>query len=284
MKIEAFFDPATYTISYVVYDEAGKVGVVIDPVMDFDPKSGRVSDRSARKLAAFIDAQGLTIPYVLETHCHADHLTSAPWLKARYGSKTVIGAGIPTVQKTFKTVFDLESDFPTDGSQWDVLIEDGGKLHVGALTIEAIPSGGHTPASVSYLIGDAVFVGDSLFQPDQGTARCDFPGGSAAELYDSVQRLYALPDSTRVFTLHDYQPGGRQLRFVSTIGEQKAKNVHLDARTTKEEFVALRRRLEDGKEMPNLLLQSVQVNLRAGELPPPAANGIAYLKIPLNVL
>jgi glyoxylase-like metal-dependent hydrolase (beta-lactamase superfamily II) len=284
MRIQHFFDPRTSTLTYVVHDEDAKVGVVIDPVLDYEPRGGRIFHESVEAVAAYVDAQRIELPFALDTHCHADHLSALPWFAERYGSRTVIGAGIVTVQRTFGEIFGFgpADGFAPDGSQWDILLEDGAKLGFGGLELEAIPTGGHTPASLSYRIGDAVFVGDSLFMPDQGTARCDFPGGSAEELYESVQRLYALPPETRVFTLHDYQPGGRALRFFCTIAEARAGNIHLRDGVTRAEFVALRRRLEEGKELPTLLLPAVQVNIRGGRLPPPEANGRRYLKIPLG--
>ncbi|MCA8944137.1 MAG: MBL fold metallo-hydrolase [Planctomycetes bacterium] len=282
MKIQHFFDPNTWTLSYVVWDEGSKIAVVIDPVADYDPKAVRVTHDSAEKIAKFIDEHDLKLTHVLDTHVHADHLTGMPFFKQRYGAKTVIGSKVGTVLETFRSVFGLPDDFPVDGSQFDILLDAGESLDVGPFQIEAIPTPGHTPASMTYKIEDALFVGDLLFQPDSGAARCDFPGGSAAEEYDSIRRLFELPEETRVFTCHDYQPGGRELAFESTIGEQRKHNVHVNDRVTREEFVALRKKLEDGKELPTLLFQSLQVNIRAGELPEPEANGMAYLKLPLN--
>lgn len=282
MKIQHFHDERTGTLSYVVSDDAEATAVVIDPVMDHDLRSGRVFHESAETIAGYLDEHGLAVPFVLDTHAHADHLSALQFFRERYGSRTVIGAGIPAVQRTFKAFFDLGEEVPGDGSQFDVLLEDHEVLDVGPFSIEAIPTGGHTPASLSYRIGDAVFVGDTLFQPDAGTARCDFPGGSAEELYDSIQRLFDLPEETRVFTLHDYQPGGRELAFESTIGEQRRSNIHLRDGVSKEEFVALRARLEQGKEVPRLILPSVQVNIDAGRLPAPAKNGRRYLRVPIN--
>lgn len=282
MIVQHFYDPRTGTLSYVVADTDARTAVVIDPVLDYDPRSGRVFQDSAEEIARYVDEHDYAIPYVLDTHVHADHLTGLQFFRERYGAKTVIGSGVSRVQRAFAPLFDLDAGFATDGSQFDVLLDDGAKLDVGAFEIEVIETGGHTPASVSYLVGDAVFVGDTLFQPDSGTARCDFPGGSAAELYDSIQRIYALPPETRVFTLHDYQPGGRELAFESTVAEQRGSNVHLRDGVGKQEFVALRAELERGKEAPTLILPSLQVNIRAGHLPEPAANGTRYLKIPLN--
>jgi glyoxylase-like metal-dependent hydrolase (beta-lactamase superfamily II) len=285
MKIQAFFDSRTSTLSYVAFDEVERVGVVIDPVLDFDAASGRTSTESSDEVARFLEQEGVAVSYVLDTHAHADHLSAMPYFKQRFGAKTVTGAEIVEVQKVFRDLFDLGDDFPTDGRQFDVLLRDGDKLDVGPFEVEAIHTPGHTPACLSYRIEDAVFVGDLLFQPDYGTARCDFPGGSAEDLYRSVQRLYnSLPDDTRVFTCHDYQPDGRELAFESTLWEQRKSNVQLNAFTRRDDFVAFRKERDATLAMPDLILPSVQVNVRAGELPPPEANGIAYLKIPLNVL
>lgn len=283
MQVQHFYDPQTSTLSYVVFDERSKDAVVIDPVLDYDPKSGTTSHESADAVAAFLDKHELNLHYTLDTHPHADHLTALPYFKQRFGAATVIGAGIRAVQETWRSQFNLGSDFAVDGSQFDVLLEDGESLEAGTLSIEGLLTEGHTPASLTYKIGDALFVGDLLFMPDAGTARCDFPGGSAAVMYEAVQKLYAFPDETRVFTLHDYQPGGRELRYESTVGEHKRENVHLTATTTKEAFVALRAKLEEGKQMPTLLFPSVQVNIDGGRLPKPEANGVSYLKIPLNL-
>lgn len=280
-SIQHFYDPVTATLSYVVFDEATRIAVLIDPVTDFDSNAVRVSHESAEGVAAFLDQNDLKLTHVLDTHVHADHFSAMPYFKQRYGAKTVISEKVRVVQATFAPIFGLE-DLALDGSQFDILLEDGEALDVGPFTIEAIPTHGHTPASLTFRIDDALFCGDSLFQPDYGTARCDFPGGSAADEYDSIMRLYELPESTRVFTGHDYKPGGRELRFESTIGEQRATNKHLKDGVTKDEFVSLRNELEAGKPLPKLLFQALQVNLRAGELPPPEANGVSYLKMPIN--
>jgi len=282
MKIQHFFDEQTWTLSYVVHD--GSTGVVIDPVRDYDPKNGRTSWRSSEAVAAYIDRTGLAIPYVIDTHAHADHMTALPFFKERYCAQTVTGARIGEIQATFRDFYNLAPDFPVDGSQFDVLIDEGKRLGFGTLEVEALHTPGHTPAHMSWKIGDAVFVGDTLFMPDYGSARCDFPGGSAAELYDSIQRLYAMPDETRLFMCHDYLPGGRPLAYETTVADQKRKNVQIDARTTRDEYVAFRAEKDAGLAAPNLILPSVQVNIRAGELPEPESNGTAYLKIPLNVL
>ena len=282
MKIQHFFDDQTSTLTYVVYDEETKTGVVIDTVTDFDPSSGRTGNGSSDKVAGFIDKLGLTIPYVLDTHAHADHFTGLPYFKERYACKTVIGKHITEVQAVFRDVFNLGQDFPVDGSQFDVLLQDGETLDAGPFAIRAIHTPGHTPACLTYQIGDALFVGDAIFMPDFGTARCDFPGGSGEVLYDSIQKLYALPDETRIVTCHDYMPGGRELRYQSTVGEQKKSNVQLKGDTTREDYVAFRKQKDAGLSLPKLILPSLQVNIRAGHLPEPEENGMSYLKIPLN--
>jgi glyoxylase-like metal-dependent hydrolase (beta-lactamase superfamily II) len=284
MQIQHFFDQATYTLTYVVYDETTRIGVVIDSLTDFDPASGRVDNRSSETVAAFLKEHKLTVPYVLDTHAHADHLTGLEYFRQQLGCKTVIGERITVVQQTFSEIFNLGRDFPVDASQFDILMNEGDTLDVGPFSIHAIHTPGHTPACMSYQIGDALFVGDALFMPDYGTGRCDFPGGSASDLYDSISKLYALPDTTRVFTCHDYQPGGRELRFVSTIGEEKASNIQLGGTTSREEYIEFRTTRDAKLSMPRLLLPSLQVNIRAGVLPEPEDNGVSYLKLPLNRL
>ena len=282
MHIEPFFDPLTSTLTYVVHD--GRSGVVIDPVRDYDAASGRTSWASAEAVAAYIDGERLAIPYAIDTHAHADHLSGLPFFCERYGAQSVTGARVGEVQRTFRAFYGLPDAFPVDGSQFDRLVDEGDRLRIGSLEVEALHTPGHTPAHMSWRIGDAVFLGDTLFLPDYGTARCDFPGGSTAILYDSIQRLYALPDDTRLFVCHDYQPGGRALAYQTTVAEQKQSNIQLRAGTTKAEFVALREARDAGLGAPVLLLPSIQVNIRAGRLPEPEANGIAYLKIPLDAL
>jgi glyoxylase-like metal-dependent hydrolase (beta-lactamase superfamily II) len=282
MKIQHFFDEHTWTLSYVVHDE--RAGIVIDPVRDYDPASARTAWTSAERIAAYVDGLRLQIPYVIDTHAHADHLSGLPFFKERYGARSVTGAQIGTVQRAFRDFYDLGPDFPVDGRQFDLLLDEGKRLGFGSLEVEALHTPGHTPAHMSWRVGDAVFVGDTLFMPDYGTARCDFPGGSAAILYDSIQRLYAMPDATRLFVCHDYLPGGRPLAFESTVAEQKRRNIQLDARTAKADYVAFREARDATLAAPALILPSIQVNLRAGELPEPGRNGIAYLKIPLNTL
>jgi glyoxylase-like metal-dependent hydrolase (beta-lactamase superfamily II) len=282
MKIQHFFEAQTSTLSYVVH--AGKDAVVIDPVRDYDPKNGRTSWTSAEQIAAYIDREGLRVHYVIDTHAHADHLTGMPFFKERYGARTVTGARMGEIQRIFRDIYNLGADFPVDARQFDVLLDEGDRLDFGELTVEALHTPGHTPAHMSWKIRDAVFVGDTLFMPDYGSARCDFPNGSAEQLYDSIQRLYALPDATRLFLCHDYRPGGRPLAFQTTVGEQKRSNIQINARTTKAEYVAFRAERDASLAAPVLILPSLQVNIRAGELPPPESNGVSYLKIPLNLL
>jgi len=283
MKIQEFYDPSTFTLTYVVFDEATHDAVVIDPVLDYEPGASQTSTVSVDAVSRFVEREALTLRYVLETHAHADHLSGSQLLKQRHGAAVAIGARITEVQQTFLGVFDLGADFRADGSQFDRLLADGETLAAGSLAVKVIATPGHTPACVSLLIGDAVFTGDALFIEDFGTGRCDFPRGSAEELYDSVQRLYALPDATRVFVGHDYQPGDRALRFETTIGASKRANVQLRAETSRADFVAMRRARDATLAAPRLLLPSVQVNVNAGALPRAAANGVRYLRLPLNL-
>jgi len=284
MRIEPFFDPKTYTLTYVVWDEATRDAVVIDPVLDYDPLASQTSTESAEKVAAFLVEKQLRLRFILETHAHADHLSGSQYLKRRFEAPVAIGQHITTVQETFKDLFDLDAGFKTDGSQFDRLLNDGEVLQAGSLRIEALHTPGHTPACLTYKLGDAVFTGDALFIEDYGTGRCDFPRGSAESLYRSVhERLYALPDETRVFVGHDYQPNGRPLRYETTIGASKRQNVQLRAETSKEEFVAFRQKRDATLAPPRLIFQSVQVNVDAGRLPRPHANGRRYLRLPLNL-
>ncbi|WP_035052844.1 MBL fold metallo-hydrolase [Andreprevotia chitinilytica] len=284
-NVEAFFDPRTSTISYVVYDQPGGSAAIIDPVLDYEPKSARTTPVQAQRIAAFVREQSLQVEWILETHAHADHLSGAAWLQAELGGRIAIGQHITQVQDVFKKLYGLGDDFVADGSQFDALIDDQATFQIGTLTAQALPVPGHTPADLAYLIGDALFAGDTLFMPDVGSARCDFPGGDTGQMYDSVQRLYTLPDDTRFFVCHDYLPEGRcDVRWESSIGAQKAGNIHLNAATTREQFVALRSTRDATLEMPVLILPALQVNIRAGHLPEPEANGSRYLKIPLNAL
>ena len=283
MKIEHFYDPATFTLTYVVYDPESRDAVVIDPVLDYDPLASATSTTSVAAIESFLRKENLKLHYVLETHAHADHLSGSQYLRRRFDAKVGIGARITEVQQAFKPIFDLGAAFAVDGSQFDRLFTDGETIRAGTLAIEVIATPGHTPACVTYEIEDAVFTGDALFIEDYGTGRCDFPRGSADALYTSVHdRLYALPDSTRVFVGHDYQPLGRPLRFETTIGKSKEANIQLRASTSREEFVKMRSERDAKLSPPRLIYQSVQVNVDAGHLPKPRANGLRYLTIPLN--
>jgi len=285
MRIQHFFDPRTWTLTYVVSDDTTRKAVVVDSVLDYDPKSGRTWEESIENVYRYLSENELDLLYVIDTHAHADHLSGAQVLKARHGAKIGIGANITKVQETFKPIFDMGDDFATDGSQFDLRLQDGETLPLGKLTIKTIHTTGHTPACVSYLIEDAVFTGDALFMPDSGTGRCDFPSGSAADMYESIhEKLYMLPDETRVFVGHDYQPGGREVGWETTIGKSKASNIYLRRETNKKDFIRFREERDRALAMPALILPSIQVNIRAGRLPQPHSNGIAYLKIPLNVL
>lgn len=283
-EVKEFFDRATWTLTYVVHDPATKDAVVIDPVWDYDPAASKMSRKSADDVLGYILDHDLKVHYILETHAHADHVSGSQILKEKIpGAKVGIGARITDVQKVFKNVFNLHPDFKTDGSQFDLLLEEGKPLKAGSLTIETIYTPGHTPACGTYIIGDAVFTGDALFMPDYGTGRCDFPAGSAEDLFHSVHdKIYQLPDHYRVFVGHDYLPNGRPLAFESTIGEEKEKNIQLRGETTKEEFVSFRTKRDKSLAAPRLLLPSVQVNIDAGRLPEPEPNGARYLKIPVR--
>ncbi len=284
--VHGIFDAATWTVTYVVYQREGGACAIIDSVLDYDPKSGRTSHSSADKVIEFVQAHNLQVTWILETHAHADHLTAAPYLKQKLGGQIGIGAHITTVQEVFDQVFHLEPGFKTDGSQFDVLLKPGQSLALdegeGEGHIIDVP--GHTPACVAYQFGDAVFVGDTLFMPDVGTARCDFPGGDAKTLYASVQKLLSLPDDTRLFMCHDYPPTDRPVAFESSVAAQRAHNIHVHQGISEAQFVAMRTQRDATLEMPVLILPAVQVNIRAGELPPAEANGTRYLKIPLNTL
>lgn len=283
-RVDAFFDPRTFTLTYVVWDEESKDAVVIDSVLDYEPVGSYTFTESLDRVSGFVRDNQLRLHYALETHAHADHLSGAQLLRRRFDAKVVIGNRITEVQETFRTIFDLGPDFAVDGSQFDRLVSDGDVLTAGALALKVIATPGHTPACVSYQIGDALFTGDALFMEDYGTGRTDFPKGSADALYDSIQKLYALPDDTRVFVGHDYLPNGRTVRWETSIGASKRQNPHLDAVTTREEFVKTRQERDRALAAPKLLFPSVQVNVDAGRLPAPHANGIRYLATPLNFL
>lgn len=284
LEVAGFHDPDTGTVSYVVRDPCGPACAIIDPVLDYDPKAGRTSTRSIDLLAAHVQANGLRLEWILETHVHADHLSGAAVLRERLGGRIGIGAEVTRVQRHFAPLFDLGPAFPVDGSQFDHLFVAGEVFGLGASRLEVIATPGHTPACISYLCGDCVFVGDTLFMPDYGTARADFPGGDARTLHRSIRRLLALPPATRIFTGHDYRPGGREARWVSTVAEQRAGNLMAHDGIDEDEFVARREARDRGLAAPVLILPSLQVNVRAGRLPEPAANGIRYLKIPLDRL
>lgn len=285
MEIKPFFDDRTFTMTYVVYDPASKDAVVIDPVLDYEPVGSKIWTESVDEVITFLREQSLKLHFVLETHAHADHISGAQMLKAAFpGSRVAIGEKITVVQKTFKDFFGLPDDFATDGSQFDHLLKDGETVTAGTLRFDVISTPGHTPACVTYKFEDAIFTGDSLFMPDMGTGRCDFPAGSAHDLYHSItNKIYTLPDETRVFVGHDYQPGGRELAFETTIGEQKHNNVQLKAGTSELEFISFRTERDKQLDAPKLLFQSVQVNIDAGAMPEPENNEKRYLKIPLNV-
>lgn len=283
MDVKPFFDPDTFTLTYVVFDPETRDAVVIDPVLDYDPLSSSTSTASVAEVERFIVTERLRVHYVLETHAHADHLSGSQYLKRRFDARVGIGARIRDVQRVFRDVFDLGPELAVDGSQFDRLFEDGERIHAGTLTIDVLETPGHTPACVTYRIGDAAFTGDALFIEDYGTGRCDFPEGSADALYTSVhERLYALPDDTRVFVGHDYQPNGRALRYETTIGASKEANIQLRQATTREEFVQMRASRDATLAQPRLLYPSVQVNIDGGRLPKPRPNGQRYLTIPLN--
>ncbi len=287
-QVQAFFDPATWTVSYVVYARNGGPAAIVDSVLDYDPKSGRTRTTSADKVVAFVREHQLQVQWILETHAHADHLSAAPYLRRLLGGKIAIGAQITGVQKVFKGIFHMEPGFATDGRQFDHLFADGERFAIGELQAEVIAVPGHTPACVAYKVGDAVFVGDTLFMPDVGTARCDFPGGNAHTLYRSVRKLLSLPPETRLFMCHDYPPTvegqQRAVAWQCTVADQRERNIHIREGISEDDFVKMRTARDATLDMPVLILPAVQVNVRAGDLPPPEANGVSYLKIPVNAL
>jgi len=281
-SIQAFFDHTTSTITYVVFDAPGGACALIDPVLDYDPKSGRTSTRSADAVIGFVAHQRLRVEWLLETHAHADHLSGAPYLQRQLGGKTGIGAAICTVQQAFSGIFNQHT--ARDGSQFDHLFAPDEVFNIGALEARAMHVPGHTPADMAYCVGDAAFVGDTLFMPDVGTARCDFPGGSAAMLYRSVRKILALPAETRLFMCHDYPPSGRAAAWESSVAEQRARNIHIHDGVSEDDFVAMRTARDATLEMPTLILPAIQVNINAGQLPEAEDNGVRYLKIPIDVL
>jgi glyoxylase-like metal-dependent hydrolase (beta-lactamase superfamily II) len=282
--VTGFFHAPTGTWTYVVADPATRVAAIIDPVLDFDWRSGRTATTAADELVAHCRSRSLEVRWILETHAHADHLSAAQHLKAQLGGEVAIGRGILDVQRTFKRVYGLGREFEADGSQFDQLLDDGQDLPLGAMTVRVLATPGHTSDSVSFLVGDAVFIGDTLFMPDSGSARCDFPGGDSRQLYRSVvERLFALPPSTRVFVCHDYRPGGRDAQCETTVAEQRRGNTHLRDDVDETTFVRMRTERDESLDVPNLIVPSVQVNIRAGHLPPLDADGVRYLRVPLNV-
>jgi glyoxylase-like metal-dependent hydrolase (beta-lactamase superfamily II) len=283
-QIASFFDPITSTASHVAYDQVGGHAAVIDPVLDYDAKSGRTSTVAADKISHFLRERSLTLEWILETHAHADHLSSAKYLQGLFGGKIAIGAHIDKVQTVFKKLFHLEAEFAVDGSQFDVLLQEDEVFQIGTLRAKALFVPGHTPADMAYQIGDAVFIGDTLFMPDTGTARCDFPGGDAQQLYRSIQKILSLPPATRLFLCHDYPPTGRLPQMQSTVAEQRAANIHVHEGVSEQQFIAMRQSRDATLAVPLLILPAVQVNIRAGAFPPAESNGVSYLKIPLNSL
>jgi glyoxylase-like metal-dependent hydrolase (beta-lactamase superfamily II) len=281
--VTGFYHETSGTIAYIVKDPSSLAAAIVDPVLDFDEKSGRVSTEFADMLVKAVKAKGLNVAWVLDTHAHADHLSAAYYLKGKLGAPMAIGHEIVTVQKLWRKIYNWP-DFPADGSQWDRLFKDGDTFRIGALDVRVMFSPGHTPASITYVTGDCAFIHDTLFQPDSGTARADFPGASASELYDSIVRILALPDDTRLFTGHDYRPNGRPAQWESTVAEQKRSNSHFKDNPSRESYVAMREKRDATLPMPRLILHALQVNIRGGRLPEPENNGTAYLKIPLNAL
>ena len=282
--IKSFFDKATWTFTYVVSDPETRVCVVIDPVLDYDPKSGRTRTQSAQQIIDYITNNQLRLDWILETHAHADHLTAAKYLQNELGGKIAIGEKVQKVQDVFKGIFNLGEEFKPNGSQFDYLLKDGETISFGNLGIESIAVPGHTPACLAYKVGDAIFVGDTLFPPDVGTARCDFPGGDASTLYKSIKKILSYPDSTNLYMCHDYPPTDRQVIDKTTVREQRENNIHIHDGVTEDQFVQMRKARDATLEVPVLLLPSIQVNIRAGTMPPKEDNGTSYMKIPINLL
>ncbi len=282
--VHGIFDTTTWTVTYVVHAGPGTACAIIDSVLDYDPKSGRTKTASADKVIDYVRGNDLKVAWILETHAHADHLSAAPYLKQQLGGLIAIGARITQVQTVFKGLFNLEPEFRTDGSQFDRLLTDGESFSVGELTAQVLSVPGHTPACVAYQFADTVFVGDTLFMPDVGTARCDFPGGDAGTLHASIRKILSLPPHTRLFMCHDYPPGDRPIAFETTVAQQRSDNIHVREGISEDQFIEMRTRRDATLEMPVLILPSVQINIRAGQMPPAESNGTAYIKIPINVL
>lgn len=282
-QIEGFYDTATSTVSYVIFEASGGACAIVDPVLDYDAKAGRIRTDSADRIVAFVDSHGLQVQWLLETHAHADHLSASAYLKAKRGGKIGIGAQITVVQGAFRDIYNLEPDFLLDGSQFDTLFEADEIFHVGSIPVQVLHVPGHTPADVAYRVGDTqVFVGDTLFMPDVGTARCDFPGGDAVQMYGSIKRLLSLPPQTTLFMCHDYPPADREASWITTVAEQRANNIHVGDASDLESFVRMRTARDVSLSVPALLLPAIQVNIRAGNLPPADESGLCSLKIPLN--
>ncbi|KMN18821.1 MBL fold metallo-hydrolase [Pseudomonas weihenstephanensis] len=282
-EIKGFYDPATSTVSYVVYETNGCACAIIDPVLDYDASAARISTHSADLIAEFVQAQGLTVQWLLETHAHADHLSASAYLKQKLGGQIGIGAPITHVQRVFRDIYNLEPEFRQDGSQFDKLFKADDVFYIGTLEVRALHVPGHTPADMAYQIeGNSIFVGDTLFMPDVGTARCDFPGGDARQLYQSIKRLLALPTDTRLFMCHDYPPEGRDVAWSTTVGEQRASNIHVNDSIDLEGFVTMRTTRDATLSVPQLLIPAIQINIRAGNLPPADDSGLCSLKVPLN--
>ena len=282
--VRTFFHRRTFTFCHVVSDPATRRAAIIDPVLDYEPSAARTGTAFAEGIESYVRSGGLTVDWLIETHAHADHLSAASFLKQRLGGKTVIGFNIDVVQKTFKAIFNAEPSFATDGSQFDVLTKDGNELKLGTLAITTMHTPGHTPACMTYVVGDAVFVGDTIFMPDYGTARCDFPGGNARTLYRSIRKIFALPGHYRMFMCHDYGAPGRDFAHETTVEAERTGNIHVREGITEDEFVKMREARDRTLALPDLILPSVQINMRAGHFPPPEANGVSYIKLPLNRL
>ena len=280
--VKGFIDQDTWTVTYVVYEKPGSPCIIIDSVLSYDPKSGRTHTRMADEVVEFVKKNDLKTEWILETHAHADHVTAAPYLKSKLGGKVAIGDPISVVQDVFKGVFNLENSFATDGSQFDHLLKDGEEIHFDNLTLQAIFVPGHTPACMAYQVGDAIFVGDTMFMPDVGTARCDFPGGDAHVLYQSMRKILSFPLDTRLFMCHDYPPNGRPVQFETTVADERKSNIHMHDGISEEQFIEMRSKRDATLGMPVLILPAIQINIRAGDMPPKESNGVSYLKIPVN--